>query len=617
MNLLLDASLRAILLVLVTGATLTAARIQTAAGRHLAWTIVLVGMLSLPLWVAWGPRLPLPVPSPNAAGPAPRAWTHPASPTPATSRAAAAAVTNVAVRSQPPQPVMSWTALALTLYGAGAFILLGRLALGTFRMRRLRRQAVSKAGHLTSEACSAPITVGWLRPVVLLPAAYDQWPARQLDAVLIHEYAHARRRDPLVQWLALLNRAIFWFHPLAWWLERQLAALAEEECDTAVLSRGHVPREYAEYLIGIARAVAGAGRRVQAVGTTLPGTSLSNRVRQILADRPRRTDSRLRVTLTVAFCSLSSVVIAVGTIRPMAARGPAPIRVAQQGQPAAQERALPEFWLDDDEWHREVAPIITADEAAAYARLRTAAERESFIAQFWRVRDTTPATSDNEFRREFERRIVYARERLGNPTSYAVPGYETDRGRFYVAWGPPADVTVSGPVEEWRYRVVPSMGSAVTIRFDASADFFCSVRGGKYRIVSPEPVARVESSAAGSGPHPVALTYPDRFVYLSFPIDAAATRVRFSMRARSGARTEFGEVRGPIDYIQGQIDGAPRNGGIEPILEHLARAGSVRFFERDSYACTEQLPADTYTLLVDTTLANGTQRNEELTFEVK
>ena len=72
MNLLLDASLRAILLVLVTGATLTAARIQTAAGRHLAWTIVLVGMLSLPLWVAWGPRLPLPVPSPNAAGPAPR-----------------------------------------------------------------------------------------------------------------------------------------------------------------------------------------------------------------------------------------------------------------------------------------------------------------------------------------------------------------------------------------------------------------------------------------------------------------------------------------------------------------------------------------------------------------
>ena len=39
--------------------------------------------------------------------------------------------------------------------------------------------------------------------------------------------------------------------------------------------------------------------------------------------------------------------------------------------------------------------------------------------------------------------------------------------------------------------------------------------------------------------------------------------------------------------------------------------------DHDSHACTEQLPADTYTLLVDTTLANGTQRNEELTFEVK
>src|SRR5512140_2695582 len=58
----------------------------------------------------------------------------------------------------------------------------------------------------------------------------------------------ARRRDPLVEWLALLNRAVFWFHPLAWWLERKLSALAEDACDAAVLRGGHDAHAYSEYL---------------------------------------------------------------------------------------------------------------------------------------------------------------------------------------------------------------------------------------------------------------------------------------------------------------------------------------------------------------------------------
>jgi len=55
--------------------------------------------------------------------------------------------------------------------------------------------------------------------------------------VLTHEWEHVRRRDPLVQWLALLNRSIFWFHPLAWWLERKLSELprmlATRPCSSA------------------------------------------------------------------------------------------------------------------------------------------------------------------------------------------------------------------------------------------------------------------------------------------------------------------------------------------------------------------------------------------------
>jgi beta-lactamase regulating signal transducer with metallopeptidase domain len=128
----------------------------------------------------------------------------------------------------------------------------------------------------------SPVTIGFFRPIVILPVAWREWPAWKQDAVLAHEMAHAARRDPLVQWLALLNRAIFWFHPLAWWLERQLSMLAEQACDDAVLDRGHDAHDYAQCLLTFARAVADAGARINVWGMPMPGTVLSRRIYRIL-----------------------------------------------------------------------------------------------------------------------------------------------------------------------------------------------------------------------------------------------------------------------------------------------------------------------------------------------
>jgi hypothetical protein len=107
-------------------------------------------------------------------------------------------------------------------------------------------------------------------------------PQAQLDAVLAHESEHVRRRHPLVQWLALLNRALFWFHPVAWWLERHLSVLAEEACDNVVLDRGYDPRAYSEYLIEIARSVERSGVRLNIAGMAMPGSSLPRHIRKIL-----------------------------------------------------------------------------------------------------------------------------------------------------------------------------------------------------------------------------------------------------------------------------------------------------------------------------------------------
>ena len=212
------------------------------------------------------------------------------------------------------RPVRSWPACLVCIYLLGACILLVRLAVGTARAHMLVRRAANRGGRLTSDLCAAPVTVGWLTPTVILPECWQRWPQAQLDAVLTHEGEHARRRDPLVQWLALLNRALFWFHPLAWWLEFRLCALAEEACDAAVLARGHDPFEYSEYLLEIARSVLRTGVRVKVLGMAMPGSFLPQRIRRILEGRPAKPISRLRMACMVAACGALSAIFTVGAV---------------------------------------------------------------------------------------------------------------------------------------------------------------------------------------------------------------------------------------------------------------------------------------------------------------
>src|SRR5439155_4598611 len=81
-----------------------------------------------------------------------------------------------------------------------------------------------------------------------------------LDAVLTHEISHVTRRDSLSQLLSLLHRAMFWFSPLAWWLNRHIIELAEQASDEAVLSGGAERDQYASTLLGFFETVHASGR---------------------------------------------------------------------------------------------------------------------------------------------------------------------------------------------------------------------------------------------------------------------------------------------------------------------------------------------------------------------
>lgn len=303
-TLLVESAIRATLIAAMVAIVLWIMRIKTASARHAVWASVVLVMMLLPAWVAWGPKAPLRVLPPELGQAAPVF-------TPLVEAPVAVPVAKQAVSSAP-QP-SSWNWL-LDVYLLGVFTLLTRLAIGTLR-----------ANRLTSASCVVPITVGFLRPRVILPESSRAWPQAQLDAVLTHEGAHVRRRDPLYQWLALLNRAVFWFHPLAWWLERRLSGLAEEACDAAVLAKGHDPRDYSAYLLDLARSVERSGARVNTVAMAMPGRLLPQRIRRMLSGIPAPRTSWPRMACTVAVCATAAALFAAGTL----------VRAQPQKTPAA------------------------------------------------------------------------------------------------------------------------------------------------------------------------------------------------------------------------------------------------------------------------------------------
>ncbi len=131
-------------------------------------------------------------------------------------------------------------------------------------------------------------------------------------------------------------------------------------------------------------------------------------------------------------------------------------------------------------WINDVRPIITSDEEKAFNALVTDDERENFIESFWRRRDPNPDTEENEYREEYYERIAYANEHFTS----GIPGWKTDRGRIYIAWGKPDSIesrpsggsydrpshegggsTTTYPFETWFYRHLDGVGDGIEIEF--------------------------------------------------------------------------------------------------------------------------------------------------------
>lgn len=267
-------SLRVIILASIVAIVLAALRVRSAGVRHAAWTAVLAAMLLMPILPRIIPAIPIPlnVPgatdamsweqpdefrlrSPDGAVGAPLGLVQPPARGDASQSSAILPNKESAGGSLSPgadtRPTAGalWALLALGIYVAGLLFFLLRLLVGWVAMRRLVRGCTTcdgpSAGFSTgpvvvseSQHVAAPLTTGVFSRRIILPATWRTWSEEKLRAVLAHELEHVRRRDPLVALVAYINRAVFWFHPLAWWLERTLATCAEDACDGAAVRGG-------------------------------------------------------------------------------------------------------------------------------------------------------------------------------------------------------------------------------------------------------------------------------------------------------------------------------------------------------------------------------------------
>ena len=310
MDILVESAIRVTALAFGIAALLRILQIRSPRLAHDVWTAVVITMLLLPVVIASRmefavPLLPSNVSSGTVARVADDVTVEPGR-TLMTSASGANGTTQL----------VTWRGVTVVVYAAGVAIMLLRLAIGLRRAQAIRRGAVQEQGRLTHPACVTPMTVGALAPAIVLPPDWATWNEADLSAVLAHEEEHVRRRDPLVVVIALVNRAIFWFHPLAWWLPRTIAQLSEQACDAMVISRGHDSDVYAECLLRFARRVTDSGGRITPLATAMPGTGLQERLGMLA--RPSATHpSRARLACAGAACAVLVVVCAAA--RPTAA----------------------------------------------------------------------------------------------------------------------------------------------------------------------------------------------------------------------------------------------------------------------------------------------------------
>lgn len=449
-------------------------------------------------------------------------------------------VTTIDSPDQPgavPAAAPPWIAWLPMVWATGVALFSTRLLLAAWNVRQLRRRdcrpmeigadLVRRMGltraveFVESSRVAVPAQIGALKPLVLVPVGMlTQLPAAQVEALLLHELAHIRRHDYLINLLQTVVETLLFYHPAVWWVSGVMRRERENCCDDLVVNVTGDRHGYASALLTLAES-----RGVMMPAAAATGGDLKRRIERMLAPRPRanaflpllllallgfgalyaqsnskpgdpsatelaalkREVAELKATLQKVISTPMANPAGLKALEEEVAR----LRAELTGSAREQERRAVELEREqqikserdlkrqaanyqevydrppaNDEgrayrlWrYQDVAYIIAPEEAQAFDRLKTNEEREKFIEQFWQRRGMAA-------KEEHYRRIAYANERFAapNPLNGGVTaGWRTDKGRIYILYGPPDELEeYSGRGSAWRYR-----GTGLIVRFDA------------------------------------------------------------------------------------------------------------------------------------------------------
>ena len=180
---------------------------------------------------------------------------------------------------------------------------------------------------VVSDTQMEPGVFGLRAPVLVWPRGIDdRLTDAQIEAVLAHELAHIRRRDNLTSAIHMAMQAIFWFHPLTWWVGARLVDERERACDEAVVRAGSEPHVYAESILKTCQFFVESPLTCVA-GVT--GSNLKKRIEQIMSNQSHAAlNVTKRILLSTALVGAVAIPVSIGVLT-------SPRVAAQVAPPAA------------------------------------------------------------------------------------------------------------------------------------------------------------------------------------------------------------------------------------------------------------------------------------------
>ena len=349
---LIDATMKSFVIFAVAGLFGFMLRRRSAAVRGLVWSLAVVGYLVVPLLSLTLPQWEVGVlpatperfqvdrwldsrqadrsPVPIMVGPLPSTASStqitptPVQPKPVTSESGASQSNMLGTGFAS----LHWTDWLAMCWAAGVLFLFARLIVGIGAVWHLSARSDHSEYLIPymrpdwkrlvsvrfNDAVTVPMVWGLFRPVILLPTDASSWSAERQRAALLHELAHIQRHDWLMQMIAQITCAVYWFNPLVWFTARRMGTEAERACDDCVLNAGYQSIDYAQHLLDIVRNIKGLRSASRATVAMARSSKIEERFQTILAKHHNRRPVT-KITVVIGLLALICFAVPMGVMR--------------------------------------------------------------------------------------------------------------------------------------------------------------------------------------------------------------------------------------------------------------------------------------------------------------